>query len=660
MMTKQYVLDRVEAMLRGITYWMFIVSLILMGVQGIGYFFGGTGSFYAVAGIGIAISAAAMMLFAAFCLLRYRTLFALPGLSLVAILAFAPIITTGGQWQWFIPNLIFGVLLTIVAIGQRWLAPEVEQVRQRVPTVGGSEQAPEERRPTHKFPAVRPKVTFYNVTGMAEVKERLFEAGQEIVQAQRLLGQENFTPRNGILLFGEPGNGKTLFAEALAGELGLPLISVTFGDVASSWVNQTTEQVMRAFKDARAQSPCVLFLDEIDSLIKDRNAAMSGGTEESAKTTNAILTELVKARESMIVVIAATNFLAKLDQAAIREGRFDFKVEITPPDEPARAAIIRNALAKHRELTLDADALSMAARRWSGFSVARLRTVADEAARAAVKAQRSAIEYVHLQEALRTIQGRKGVLPENTPTVDELIMMPSQKQRLLGIAARMRDIERIEELGGTVPAGVLFWGPPGTGKTLTARALAKSSGWAFVSASGNELLGNPDRIEELAREARDIRPCIVFLDEADDVLADRRYAPHSASVTNRLLTAIDGAGGKTHDVVWIAATNHPENMDAAALRGGRFTEKVEFTLPDRAVIADFVCNWMSKSRARFEASVTPSAAAELLEGLSIANIAAVLQQAADLMVERCVVNGHEGHATLDDLLRARTSVVGTL
>lgn len=659
-MTRQFFLDRMEVVLRGATYWMFVASLALMAGQGICYVFYGTSSFYAFAGMGIAIIAAAMMLFATFCVLRYRSIFALPGLSLVALLAFAPIITTGGQWQWFIPNLALGLLLTTVAIGQRLLAPQQAQVRQRVPTVDTPAQAPAERKASYKFPAERPKFTFANVSGMADVKERLFEAGQEIVQEQRRLGENNFSPRNGILLFGEPGNGKTLFAEALAGELGLPMISVTFGDVASSWVNQTTEQVMRAFKDARAQSPCLLFLDEIDSLIKDRNAAMAGGTEESAKTTNAILTELVKARESMIVVVAATNFLAKLDQAAIREGRFDFKVEITPPDEPARAAIIRNTVAKHRALSLAPEALAMAARRWDGFSVARVRTVADEACRAAVKQSRPTIEYPHLQDALRTIQGRKGVLPENTPTVDELIMMPSQKRRLLGIAARMRDIERIEELGGTVPSGVLFWGPPGTGKTLTARALAKSSGWGFISASGNELLGKPDRIEELAREARDIRPCIVFLDEADDVLADRRYAPHSASVTNRLLTAIDGAGGKAHDVVWIAATNHPENMDAAALRGGRFTEKVEFALPDRAVITEFVRSWMTKSKARFDASVTPEAAAEILEELSIANIAAVLQHAADLMVERCVVSGQEGRATLDDLTAARSSVVDTI
>lgn len=659
-MTKTQILDRVEAWLRAATYWMFVGSLALMVGQSICYVFYGTSSVFAFAGMGIALASACMMLFASFCVLRYRTIFALPGLSLIALLAFAPIITTGGQWQWFIPNLTLGLLLVTVAVGQRILAPKSQSVRQRVHSVNTADEGPVEHKVTYKFPAIRPKVTFADVTGMAEVKERLFEAGVEIVQEQRRLGEESFSPRNGILLFGEPGNGKTMFAEALAGQLNLPFIAVTFGDVASSWVNQTTEQVMRAFKDARAQSPCVLFLDEIDSLIKDRNAAMAGGTEESAKTTNAILTELVKARDSMIVVVAATNFLDKLDQAAIREGRFDFKVEITPPDEPARAAIIRSTASKHRSIQLAPEAVSLAARRWSGFSVARLRTVADEACRAAVKTARSVIEYPHLQEALRTIQGRKGVLPENTPSVDELIMMPSQKLRLLGIAARMRDIERIEELGGTVPSGILFWGPPGTGKTLTARALAKSSGWGFLSASGNELLGKPDRIEDLAREARDIRPCIVFLDEADDVLADRRYAPHSASVTNRLLTAIDGAGGKTHDVVWIAATNHPENMDAAALRGGRFTEKVEFALPDLSVIAEFVRSWMAKSKARFDATVTPEVAADRLQGLSVANIAAVLQQAADLMVERCVVTGQDGCATLEDLSAARASVVDAI
>ncbi len=507
------------------------------------------------------------------------------------------------------------------------------------------------------FPAERPAVSFKHIVGMADVKSRLLEAGHEIVGSQKQTGNG----RNGMLLFGEPGNGKTFFAEALAGELELPIMTVTFGDVTSRYINQTSEQVKRAFADAHAQAPCVLFLDEIDSLIKDRYAGNST-SDEGPKTTNVLLTELVRARKSRIVVIAATNHLDKLDQAAIREGRFDFKVEITPPDEPARRGLIEHAIKPHRGV-LEAlpEAVDMAAKRWAGFSVARIRAVVDEAIRTGLKDDVIMLVYSDFQAALRTIQGRKGALPADALDLSELTLPSEMRKRLDGIASRMRNIEEVEARGGKVPTGLLFYGPPGTGKTAVARALAKSSGWAFIAVSGNELLGKPERIDEIVKESRDLRPAIVFIDEADDVLADRRYARHSASITNRLLTAMDGAGGKVHDIVWIAATNHPDQLDPAAVRGGRFGTKIEFDLPDVKTIAFFVKSWKEKSSAVFAKSVTEVKVARALEGLSIANVAAVLQEAADLMVERALDSGSDDEAVqYEDIIQAREAIAGDL
>ncbi len=504
--------------------------------------------------------------------------------------------------------------------------------------------------PADDFPAVRPTVNFSNVVGMDELKERLKEAGQEIVGTAKNPGAE----RNGILLFGEPGNGKTMFAEALAGELKLPMITATFGDVASRWVGQTTEQVMAVFRAAHQQQPCLLFLDEIDSLIKDRNQSMSSA-DEAAKTTNAILTELVKARRSKIVVVAATNFLDRLDQAAIREGRFDFKIEVTAPDEPARAAILTRSL-EAGPVYVEPAAITRAAKRWQGFSAARLRAVGDEAQRLAQRQGRKFIDFATLAESLRQSQGRKGKLAEDALPLSALHFPPTLREALEGLAARLNHAEEIEAAGGLVPAGVLFAGPPGTGKTLTARALAKTSGWAFISTSGNELLSHPDKIDEIVREARDIRPAIIFIDEADDVLADRQYARHTASITNRLLTAVDGAGGKVHDIVWIAATNHPDQMDPAALRGGRFTEKILFELPDLGTVAAFVRDFVARSPAAWSrecADVMPS-----LVGLSLADIQAVLQQSANLAAVRSVQSQQPSQVTAADIEAAKIRVQG--
>ena len=575
---------------------------------------------------------------------------------LPAALAFfaAPVVLSWWAFDKYIPNVVVSVLIATVMLAQHFTRPAHARQMQRV-GAGTMYDAADHQQ--FLFPAQPVTEKLSTLIGMAEVKARLLEAGQEIIPSKNGRAKA-LSARNGILLFGEPGNGKTLFARALAGELGLPMVYVTFGDVASKWINNTTEQVVRSFSDARAQAPCVLFLDEIDSLGKNREDATTGGTDESAKTTNALLTELVKIRDYPVVVVAATNFIDRLDQALIREKRFDFKVEITPPDQPAREVLIASAVQGHAQLRVEDAAISLAARRWQGFSAARICSITEDAVRSAIKEKRQLIRYPDLQRALRAVQGRKGAIPEDTPDLAELVMPSVQKQRVMGLAARMCDIERVEALGGTVPTGVLFWGPPGTGKTLTARALAKTTGWAFIAVTGNELASQPDRIEEIERQARDLRPCMIFIDEADDILADRRCSPNMASVTNRLLSAIDGARGKVSDVVWIAATNHPDNMDSAALRGGRFTEKLEFGLPDESTVAEFVRKWTEKSRARFADDMVPERIAAELSGLSVANIAAALQQAVDLTIER-IGSGAEGDATcLADVIQARSLVAG--
>lgn len=481
-----------------------------------------------------------------------------------------------------------------------------------------------------RYVATRTKVTFSSVEGMDELKVRLLEAGQEIVAS----GKNGQKARNGVLLTGDPGNGKSLMAEALAGQLKLPFLSATFGDMGSRFINETTENLVRVFRDARAQAPCVLFLDEVDSFLRDRNSSLTT-SEEGPKTVATFLTEVVNLRTAGVVVIAATNLRDELDPAAIREGRFDFKIEVPAPDQKARTGLIRRGAKAFSDLHFEEASVEQAAKRWAGYSVARILAVVEQAGRDARKARSRTVTYRDLQEAMRVIQGRKGKLAEDTPTLDQMTMRPDVKVALDALAHRMINIEEIEELGGTAPSGLQFAGPPGTGKTLSARALAKTTGWAFIERSGNELIGQPDAIDALVKEARDIRPVIVFIDEADDILRDRAYSqPHVVSATNKLLQAIDGAAGKVHDVLWIAATNHPEQLDPAATRGGRFTEKIYFDLPEKQEITTYVANWMRNTKITLDTRLTAEACAEVLVGQPMANIKEALQAAVNAAISR--------------------------
>lgn len=506
--------------------------------------------------------------------------------------------------------------------------------------------------PNRRFTAVRPRYTFADVAGMDELKKELLAVGKEIVAARR--GTEL---RNGILLEGDPGNGKTFLAEALAGQLKLRFLSMTFGDVASKWVNQTTEQVIQAFDDALAQSPCLMFMDEIDSILVRRDNVLRSDAE-TPKTVNAVLTRLVSMRGKGVVLVAATNFVDQLDRAAIREGRFDFKIHVPPPDRAARASVFQRALSSKGLANVPPDVIERAVTRWEGFSVARVRAIAIEAAQIARAEGTREIDFALIQRALRKVQGSLGgAQREDDPTLEKLILSPEMAETLASLAARMTRIEEVERLGGSVPGGVLFYGPPGTGKTFTAKALARSAGWAFLPATGQDLLSAPERIDELLRKASDLRPCVVFIDEADDILGERGMAPWAKAATNKLLSAIDGAGGKVKDVLFVAATNHAHTMDAAALRGGRFTEKVEFLLPDEATVAEFVREWMRTTRAPLSPGLSAEVIGRTIGELSPANVKEILQAAVNHMIGRGA-SGEDAFVAMRDIVKAKQTVLG--
>lgn len=485
------------------------------------------------------------------------------------------------------------------------------------PSNTGASEA-EYATPVH---AAQPRTSFAHIFGMETVKQRLIEPARMIV-AEREVGLE--PPQNGILLHGTPGNGKTVFAESLAGELRVPLVALTYGDVVSKWIGQTPRQVSNCFAYAKANAPCVLFIDEVDSFLRSRDA--SAGGPEDLKITNTMLTEIVSLRGHRVVLVAATNYLASLDAAAIREGRFDFKIEITPPDEPARIGLLRQGARRHASgLVVDAGALESIARRWNGFSVSRLLAVTRELP---VHAREHGIASIGFDEwigALRRVQGSKGQVPASTKRLHDLYLATGTREALASIARRLRDAQRVEALGGTLPGGVLFYGPPGTGKTVAAQALALESGWAFLSVVGSELLADRERMAKLYRHACDLRPALIFIDEADDVLRHRAMSA-TPDVVNRLLALMDGSGTRIRDVVFIAATNHADEVDPALLRAGRFTEKICFEGLSDDQVALAVQAWLQAKRVELH-GVSVAEVVELLSGRTMADVNGVMQYA---------------------------------
>jgi transitional endoplasmic reticulum ATPase len=500
--------------------------------------------------------------------------------------------------------------------------------RTRQRSVPGTQAAPDS--PPDVARATYPKTSFKDIFGNSEIKARLKDAAQAIV-APRADGKQ---VRNGILLSGEPGNGKTVFAEALAGELKLPFLQLSYSDVASQWVGEKTSRINAAFAQARRQQPCVLFIDEVDSFLESRDSGRNDGTKEDRDVVNALLTLMVDIRKEKVILVAATNHIDRLDGAGIREGRFDFKVEITPPDREARVGLLTHGLKTQLpKVSVDAAVVEAVARRWNGFSVKRILAVTEELPSYLAREGKTSLAYEDFMGALRMLQGRKGSTPENVKPIAELVLSAATREMLDLIVGRMADPEHTESHGGTLPTGVLFYGPPGTGKTATAKALAKEIDWAFLPATGADLARDPKALEKLYAKAKELRPCVIFVDEADELLKSRDYSPNTES-TNKLLTLMDGVNDRVKDVVWVAATNNPEQIDAALLRGGRFTEKVLFEKPSAEGLSAYLEGWFTSRKVALESGLTAAGVADMMGSESIANAEALVQAALNRAISR--------------------------
>lgn len=481
----------------------------------------------------------------------------------------------------------------------------------------------------------KPQVTFKDVHGMLDLKAQLMAAVQKHQKDKK----------NGILLSGDPGNGKTFIAEALAGELKWGFMPITIADIESRWIGQSTEQLAAVFAAAARSTPLILFFDECDSMLRDRSTMMGGGNDESLKKANTFLTGIVDIRRHKnIIVMAASNYKDQLDAAATRDGRFDFKIEIPNPDKEARLGLLTKfSQSKDFKVEFEEGVLDRLVKRWEGFSVVRIRSIAEKILDNAKAQSRKGVGVKDAMAALRAIQGSLGEsLPEDTPKLQDMHFDEVERKKLMALAKRMENIEEVERMGGQVPKGVLFFGPPGTGKTAVAKALAMTSGWAFLSTSGNRLLGDTEEFAKILNKSRDLRPCIVFIDEADDVLMDRTTNPYGKSATNRILSEMDGTK-QLNDVMFIAATNHPDSLDGAAVRGGRFSERYEFKKPEDDTVLLMVREWITSRMAStpFHEEFKPEVVAKYLEGLAPADIKDKLQQAVNTGVGRIMSGGDE-------------------
>lgn len=242
------------------------------------------------------------------------------------------------------------------------------------------------------------KVRFKDVAGCEEEKEEVKEIIDYLRSPKKFTDMGAHIPK-GILMVGPPGTGKTLLAKAVAGEANVPFFSISGSDFVEMFVGTGASRVRDMFKTAQKSAPCIIFIDEIDAVGRQRGAGMGGGNDEREQTLNQLLVEMDGMTDNAgIVVIAATNRPDVLDPALLRSGRFDRRVTVSLPDIKGREAILQ-VHARNNKLASDVS-LANLAKRTPGFSGADLANVLNEGAILAVRKNESKVTMTDLDEAI--------------------------------------------------------------------------------------------------------------------------------------------------------------------------------------------------------------------------------------------------------------------
>ena len=242
------------------------------------------------------------------------------------------------------------------------------------------------------------KVTFEDVAGVDEEKEELQEIVEFLKNPKKFTDMGARIPK-GVLLVGQPGTGKTLLAKAVAGEAGVPFFIISGSDFVEMFVGVGASRVRDLFEQAKRNSPCIIFIDEIDAVGRQRGAGLGGGHDEREQTLNQLLVEMdgFSANEG-VIVLAATNRPDILDKALLRPGRFDRQIVVGAPDVKAREQILE-VHSRKKKLSENVD-LKIIAKNTSGFSGADLENVLNEAALLAARRDKKEIEMREIEDAM--------------------------------------------------------------------------------------------------------------------------------------------------------------------------------------------------------------------------------------------------------------------
>jgi SpoVK/Ycf46/Vps4 family AAA+-type ATPase len=419
----------------------------------------------------------------------------------------------------------------------------------------------------------------------------------DILRRTELFERNDAAAPRGLLLTGPPGTGKTFVARTLREMMGCDFQMLSLADLKQQTVGASGKRVREVWEQARKHQPAIIFIDECEGILGRRGAAETDAF--ATDIVHAFLAEWDGIRENAQVwVIGATNRRDMLDDAIL--SRFGWEIELQLPGVEDRRQILSQEV---KALGLSVDAPQESAALTQGMSGRDLKQLAQSVRSVAYPAEPTQEHFLNAIAAARKSHNTK---VDRKAGWETLVLDDAILDRLKLVCALLRDIEKWQAQGVSIPRSLLLAGPSGVGKTQVARTLANESGLTFIAATTADVKANylgqsGNRVKLLFERARSSAPAILFLDELDVIAPDRAAVSGNDQLTDeivgQLLQEMDGISARDSHVFLVAASNHIERIDVAVR--SRFQEKLVIPLPDHQARTRLLANLLAGKKISF-------------------------------------------------------------